>query len=218
MFTGIIESIGTISHISKNSNSSSLKIKPKYTTLLDDTKVGDSIATNGVCLTVTSLYPQYFTADVMSETMRVTTLSKLSVGELVNLERALKLSDRLGGHIVNGHVDGLGTISVITKECIATYITITADVSILKYIVNRGSVTIDGISLTVAELGDTFFKVSIIPHTGLETTLLGKKIGDAVNLENDVLAKYVERLLFFQKDHKKIQSSITEQFLRESVF
>lgn len=218
MFTGIIESTGTVLDILKNSSSSALKIKPKYHSLLEDTKIGDSIATNGVCLTVTKLYPEHFTADVMSETMRVTTLSKLSVGEIVNLERALKLNDRLGGHIVSGHVDGLGTVSCITKEDIATYFTITADVSILKYIVKRGSITIDGISLTVVDIKDTFFKVSIIPHTGLETTLLGKKIGDAVNLENDVIAKYVERLLFFEKYDTKMSNPITEQFLRENGF
>ena len=218
MFTGIIESIGIIENISKGANSSVLHIKPVSSHILEDTKIGDSIATNGVCLTVTSKDSSKFTADVMSETMRVTSLSKLTIGDKVNIERALALKDRLGGHIVSGHIDGIGHILEIKKEDISTWITIKSDKKILKYIIMRGSITIDGISLTVAELVDDCFKVSIIPHTASGTTLLSKKIGDIVNLENDVIAKYVEKLLLCREDSNDDSIIVTEQFLIENGF
>lgn len=216
MFTGIIESLGTIKKIHSGKKSSILTIQA-HKNILEDTKLGDSIATNGVCLTVIHINGSSFDADVMFETMKITTLSKLIVGDIVNLERALKLSDRLGGHIVSGHIDGIGTIIDMTKEDISTVITIQAPQSILKYIILRGSITIDGISLTVIEVSDHHFKVSIIPHTTQETNLSLKKTGDITNLENDILAKYVEKLLN-NNPISYTKTSITEEFLRENGF
>lgn len=191
MFTGLIEEIGTASEIS----SGKLKINAK--TVLEGTKIGDSIAVNGVCLTVTSLFTGGFTADVMQETLRRSNLGKLKNGDKVNLERAMAAEGRFGGHIVSGHIDGTGKISRIQKEGIATWFHIECADEILNLIVEKGSIAIDGISLTVAKLDENEFAVSIIPHTASETTLLSKKIGDIVNLENDIVGKYVKRLLPF---------------------
>ena len=191
MFTGLIEEVGTASEIS----SGKLKINAK--TVLEGTKIGDSIAVNGVCLTVTSLFTGGFTADVMQETLRRSNLGKLKNGDKVNLERAMPAEGRFGGHIVSGHIDGTGKISRIQKEGIATWFHIECADEILNLIVEKGSIAIDGISLTVAKLDENEFAVSIIPHTASETTLLSKKIGDIVNLENDIVGKYVKRLLPF---------------------
>ena len=191
MFTGLIEEVGTASEIS----SGKLKINAK--TVLEGTKIGDSIAVNGVCLTVTSLFTGGFTADVMQETLRRSNLGKLKNGDKVNLERAMAAEGRFGGHIVSGHIDGTGKISRIQKEGIATWFHIECADEILNLIVEKGSIAIHGISLTVAKLDENEFAVSIIPHTASETTLLSKKIGDIVNLENDIVGKYVKRLLPF---------------------
>ena len=188
MFTGIIEEIGTIRGIKRGNRSVVLEVQAKK--VLEDLHVGDSIATNGVCLTVISFANGSFCADVMPETMQRSNLGELHVGDRVNLERALTLNGRLGGHIVSGHVDGLGKIVGREKDENAIWIMISAPAELLRYIVDKGSITIDGISLT-----DTGFTVSIIPHTQDETTLVKKKIGDVVNLENDVIAKYVEKLM-----------------------
>ena len=198
MFTGIIEEIGIVKSIHHGSKSAVLEISASE--IMDDVKLGDSIAVNGVCLTVTSFNKNGFTADVMPETIRRSSLSELKPGSRVNLERALRLDTRLGGHIVSGHIDGTGTISSIKKEDNAVWVTIDTDSSMLKYIVEKGSIAIDGISLTVAYVDTSCFKVSIIPHTASETTLLTKKNGDKVNLENDIVGKYVEKLLAFQND------------------
>ena len=189
MFTGIIEEVGTATEISNGR----LRINAK--TVLEGTKIGDSIAVNGVCLTATSLLPNAFTADVMQETLRRSNLGKLKSGDKVNLERAMAADGRFGGHIVSGHIDGTGKISRIQKEGIATWFYIECADEILNLIVEKGSIAIDGISLTVAKLDENEFAVSIIPHTASETTLLSKKIGDIVNLENDIVGKYVQRLL-----------------------
>jgi len=191
MFTGLIEEVGTASEIS----SGKLKINAK--TVLEGTKIGDSIAVNGVCLTVTSLFTGGFTADVMQETLRRSNLGKLKNGDKVNLERAMAAEGRFGGHIVSGHIDGTGKITRIQKEGIATWFYIECSVEILALIVEKGSIAIDGISLTVAKLDENEFAVSIIPHTASETTLLSKNVGDIVNLENDIVGKYVKRLLSF---------------------
>ena len=163
--------------------------------VLAGTKIGDSIAVNGVCLTVTSLDDHFFTADVMAETVRRTNLGLLQSGSGVNLERAMAADGRFGGHIVSGHIDGTGKIVRIQKEENAVWVHIAASTDILNLIVEKGSIAIDGISLTVATVSDQEFAVSVIPHTGEETTLLTKKQGDIVNLENDILGKYVRRLL-----------------------
>ena len=191
MFTGIIEEVGIVRSINKGSLSAILDIS--CSKVLEDTKVGDSIAVNGVCLTVTSLEKTSFTADVMAETLRRSSLGELSKGSKVNLERAMQLNGRFGGHIVSGHIDGTGTIISTKKEGNATWVEVGTSPEILRFIIQKGSITIDGISLTVAKLTDKSFSVSIIPHTGSETTLLTKKIGSIVNLENDIVGKYVER-------------------------
>ena len=211
MFTGIIEELGVIQEIKKGSKSSKLLIKAK--------KVGDSICTNGVCLTVTDLKINSFEADIMAETLRRSNLGDLKVGSKVNLERALTLQSRLGGHIVSGHIDGTGEVISLVKEDNATWVTIKTTNDILRYIVLKGSITIDGISLTVAYVDDKSFKVSIIPHTAQETTLLNKTNGDTVNLECDVISKYVEKLMGLAPMDKCNESeSITEDFLKINGF
>lgn len=193
MFTGIVEEVGSVSHVISGGVSGEIGIKAR--TVLENTKIGDSIAVNGVCLTVTSLRPDGFTADVMPETLRRTNLGKLGSGDIVDLERAMAVDGRFGGHIVSGHIDGTGVISEMKKEGNAVWVKIKTADEILALIVEKGSITIDGISLTVAKLDSESFSVSIIPHTASETILLKKKAGDIVNLENDIVGKYVQRLL-----------------------
>lgn len=193
MFTGIIEEIGTVKKISLAGESGSLEISAEK--VLDGTKVGDSIAVNGACLTVTAMSGSSFTADIMAETARRSSLGSLSVGSGVNLERAMAADGRFGGHIVSGHIDGTGKITRMTREANAVWVHVSAGAEILRLIVEKGSVAIDGISLTVAKVSGSEFAVSVIPHTGAATTLLSKKPGDTVNLENDLIGKYVERLL-----------------------
>ena len=163
--------------------------------MLAGTRVGDSIAVNGVCLTVTRLLADGFTADVMAETLRRSNLGSLANGSRVNLERALAAGARFGGHIVSGHIDGTGTIIKRTAEGNAQWVHIGCGRQLLALIVEKGSIAIDGISLTVAALSENAFAVSVIPHTAGETTLLQKQVGDSVNLENDIVGKYVQRLL-----------------------
>ena len=193
MFTGIVEVKGTVGHISLAGISGSIAIKARK--VLEGTRIGDSIAVNGVCLTVVSLRPDGFTADVMAETIRRTSLGSCQPGDPVNLERAMAADGRFGGHIVAGHIDGVGTIRSAVPEGNAVWITIDAPPQILRYIVEKGSIAIDGISLTVAYVDESVFKVSVIPHTAAETTLLSKKAGDIVNLENDIVGKYIEKLM-----------------------
>ncbi|MGL5313741.1 MAG: riboflavin synthase [Peptostreptococcaceae bacterium] len=216
MFTGIIEEIGIIEKINNGVKSSKLIIRANK--VLEKTKIGDSICTNGVCLTVCSLNNNVFEADVMAETLRRSNLGNLKTGSKVNLERALTLETRMGGHIVSGHIDGIGEITSTTKEDNAVWVSVKASSEILKYIVEKGSIAIDGISLTVAYVDEEIFKVSIIPHTKDETILLSKEIHSTVNLECDVIGKYVEKLLGLQKKETKKQSSITESFLIENGF
>lgn len=190
MFTGIIEELGTIKDLSAGGS-----IRILADRVLEGTNIGDSIAVNGICLTVTELNGDGFTADVMPETLKRTSLSLLRRGDKVNLERAIAADGRFGGHIVSGHIDGTGTIREYKKDGNAVWVTIAAENDILRLVVEKGSIAIDGISLTVAEVTDTYFKVSIIPHTAGETTLLLKNTGDPVNLETDIVGKYVEKLL-----------------------
>jgi riboflavin synthase len=197
MFTGIVEEIGTVKSVSRKSHSSTMVISADK--VLTEMKVGDSINTNGVCLTVTSFTKNSFSVDIMPETFLRSGLSKLGTGDKVNMERALRLTDRLGGHIVNGHVDGTGKITRIWKEENAVWFNITADEGVLKYIVEKGSVALEGISLTVAHVDEHSFDVSIIPHTAQVTTLPGKHPGDSINIECDIVGKYVERLVSGEK-------------------
>ena len=207
MFTGLIEEIGCVRKITHGAASAVLHIKAYK--IMDDVKVGDSIAVNGVCLTATSVTSDGFTADVMAETLRRSSLGKLSPGSYVNLERAMAANGRFGGHIVSGHIDGTGTIRSFEKEDNAIWVTIEADKNILRFIVEKGSITIDGMSLTVAYVDNECFKVSIIPHTSSETTLTDKKVKDIVNLENDIVGKYVEKLLGIDSGVKKVDDKKT---------
>lgn len=220
LFTGLIEEIGEINSITKSTKSAQIAINAKY--VLDELKIGDSIAVNGVCLTVTNFSSNKFLVDVMPETLRRSNLGKLKRGSRVNLERAMRVGERLGGHIVSGHIDGTGHINSIKKEDIATWLTIEASSNILKYIILKGSVALDGVSLTVADVSESYFKVSIIPHTKEETTLLGKNIGDEINIECDLIGKYVEKLLKFndkyESESRDNESKITEDMLKQAGF
>ena len=213
MFTGIVEELGTVKYLSMQGQSGSIFIKAKK--VLENTKIGDSIAVNGICLTVTSMSPNGFTADVMAETVRRSSMATLKANDRVNLERAMAADGRFGGHIVSGHIDGIGVISNIQPEENAMWLTIEADKNILDLIVEKGSICIDGVSLTVAVITDKYFKVSIIPHTAEETILLLKKPGDMVNLENDILGKYVQKLLGLSNENKKKtnENAITMEML-----
>ena len=192
VFTGIVEECGTVLDVLKNGVSGSVQIQAS--TVLEGTKTGDSIAVNGVCLTVTKLTKSSFTADVMAETFRRTNLGNLGKNSRVNLERAMAADGRFGGHIVSGHIDGTGIISRIKKEGNAVWIYISAHQSILNLIVEKGSVAVDGISLTVAAVSDKEFAVSVIPHTRENPAHSGKNTGAVVNLENDIIGKYVQKL------------------------
>lgn len=193
MFTGIVEETGVVTDIKKGAKSCVLSVSANV--VLSDVKLGDSIAINGVCTTVTTVKGNIFTVDIMAETMRKTSFSNLKKGDRVNLERAMSANGRFGGHIVSGHIDGVGTIRSFVKEDNAVWVTIGASDEIMRYIVKKGSITIDGISLTVALVYKDAFAVSVIPHTAEETTLLSKHSGDAVNLECDIVGKYVEKFV-----------------------
>ena len=219
MFTGIIEEVGTIRSLDMGGSSGSIAIKAAK--VLEHTKIGDSIAVNGVCLTVTRLSSDGFWADVMAETVRRSSLGQLSTGDKVNLERAMAADGRFGGHIVSGHIDGTGRVESLVREENAVWVTISAGRNLLKYIVEKGSIAIDGISLTVAYVDDSVFKVSIIPHTGEETTLLKRQPGDRVNLETDIVGKYVEKLMTFKDEpaaDEKKGSGLTLEYLMENGF
>ncbi len=213
MFTGIVEEMGKIRHVALAGSSGQIAVQARK--VLEGTKIGDSIAVNGVCLTVTSLQPDGFTADIMAETCRRSNLGQGRQGEFVNLERAMAADGRFGGHIVSGHIDGTGVIRASKREENAVWITIGTKEDILRLIVEKGSVAIDGISLTVAKVEAGQFQVSVIPHTGEETTLLHKAVGAQVNLENDVVGKYVEKLLGIAHPEKTEESGLTMEFLRE---
>ncbi|MBM3437406.1 MAG: riboflavin synthase [Bacteroidetes bacterium] len=211
MFTGIIEETGKIISVNRGVRSAVLRIGAKK--ILTDIKTGDSISVNGVCLTVTSCDPGGFSADVAPETLGVTNLGSLIAGSKVNLERALTFNDRLGGHLVSGHVDGTGEISAVIRLDNAIMVSIKTDENLMKYIIHKGSVAVDGISLTVAELKRDGFVVSVIPHTALDTTLASKKKGDRVNLECDMIGKYVEK--FFNRENNSNDKGIGTAFLKE---
>ena len=199
MFTGIIEEIGIVKQLVPGKVSYRLTVSANK--VLEGTQVGDSIATNGICLTVTAIHGNNFDADVMAETVRRTNFSSLHAGSRVNLERALTPMSRLGGHIVSGHIEGQGTIAARRIDGIAMVVTIATEPKLLKYIIKKGSIAIDGISLTVTNVNDSGFSVSLIPHTAKETTLGFKDVGDSVNLETDIIGKYVEHMLSWNKKH-----------------
>lgn len=216
VFTGIVEEIGTVRHVLSGQLAGEIAIRAVR--VLEGTKVGDSVAVNGVCLTVTALSSDGFVADVMPETLRRSNLGQLRSGDKVDLERAMAADGRFGGHIVSGHIDGVGQIVEQRREGNAVWVRIQTAPEILRLIVEKGSIAIDGISLTVAAVSDTDFQVSIIPHTGSETVLLTKRPGDQVNLENDVIGKYVERLLQPKAADQTQASGITLEFLTANGF
>lgn len=213
MFTGIVEEVGTIKHIKRGQHSAILTIQAK--TVLEETRLGDSIAVNGICLTVTRLFPDGFSADAMHETLNRSSLARLTEGSMVNLERAMAANGRFGGHIVAGHVDGVGHIANIRKDDTAVWYTVHAGPEILRYVVEKGSVTIDGISLTVAAVDGDGFSVSTIPHTVAQTNLNQRRRGDSVNLETDVVGKYIEKLL---RPEPPEQNTLTKEMLLRCGF
>ncbi len=215
MFTGLIEETGIVKSVGWNHKSAVIRIMARR--VVEGLKTGDSISVNGACLTVVSFDGNSFAVEAMGETMNRTNLGDLKPDNAVNLERALRLGDRLGGHIVSGHIDGTGVILSFHKEDIATMVTLKADKDLLRYIIEKGSVAIDGISLTVVKVDDNSFSVGIIPHTSQETTLLKKRIDEKVNIECDMIGKYVEKIMLKGKPDE-IKSRIDEKFLMENGF
>ena len=217
MFTGIVEEIGKI--LSIKNGADFLDIEIEGDKVLDSIFLGDSIAVNGVCLTVTKFDKKNFTVDVMAETMRKSNLKFLKKNSLVNLERALTLNKPLGGHMVSGHIDGVGKIIDVKKEGIATIIYISSSKDILSYIVKKGSVALNGVSLTVVDVTEKYFSVSLIPHTKKETTLIYNKKGDEINIECDVIGKYIFKFLNSKENkEKEIKTNIDENFLNRYGF
>lgn len=216
MFTGLVEELGKVQAIAKSAKSVRLTIAGRK--VLEDVKLGDSIAVNGTCLTVVDYSHTWLTADVMPETVERTALSGLKIGDTVNLERTLRVGDRLGGHIVSGHIDGVGTILTKQTNDIAVVVRIEAGPEVMKYIVRKGSIAIDGISLTVVDYGPNWFTVSLIPHTAAMTTLGIKNSGDPVNLETDMIGKYVEKLLRLDSPQSSNKADISKEFLQQHGF
>lgn len=216
MFTGLIEEVGTVLSIAKSSKSAEITVKARH--VMQGIGLGDSISTNGVCLTVISFDHSKFTVDVMAETMRRSNLGKLSSNSEVNLERALRVGDRLGGHLVSGHIDGTGILEGYEKEDNAVWATISASPAILKYIIRKGSVALDGVSLTVAYVDNAAFKVSIIPHTKDMTTILRKNIGDEINIECDMIGKYIEKFVRSEENETASKKVIDVDFLSKHGF
>jgi len=224
MFTGIIEELGTVRGIDRGHRSARLTVAGQA--VLADVKTGDSIAVNGVCLTVVSFDRETFRADVMAETLARTNLGELRAGDRVNLERAVRLGDRMGGHLVSGHIDSVGTLRSRREVDIAIVLEVAAPEAVLRYLVPKGSVAIDGVSLTVIDVDSQGFSVSLIPHTAGMTTLGLKQAGGRVNLEGDIIGKYVERLAapHFLKDgsgsalKKAGGDSLTLDFLADHGF
>jgi riboflavin synthase len=211
MFTGIIEELGGVKALRRDAGAARLTISASA--VLDGTIVGDSICVNGVCLTVIDLNKNVFSADIAVETLKVTNLGELRIGDKVNLERALRLSARIGGHLVSGHIDSIGHIRGKREEGNGWRISIDAPESILRYIIKKGSIAIDGISLTVADVDKRGFSIAMIPHTGKLTTLGFKSAGATVNLEVDIIGKYVERLL-----SGRLESGVRLDLLKRNEF
>ena len=216
MFTGIVEEIGEVISVKSGVKSSVLEIRGNF--VFEDLKAGDSVAVNGVCLTAASLKKNAFTADVMSETLKRSSLKNIKPGALVNLERAMAASGRFGGHMVFGHIDGTGEIVNITREDNAVWFTVKTSEKIMSFIIEKGSIAVDGISLTVAKLEDKQFSVSIIPHTVKSTVLFTKGIGSQVNLENDMAGKYIEKFLQNKMNNDHSKSGVTVSMLEKAGF
>ena len=213
MFTGIVEEMGAITVMNKSLAGAKLTILASI--VMGDLKIGDSVSVNGICLTVVSKSERDFSVEASPETLSVTTLGSFAVGMPVNLERAMKLNERIGGHLVAGHVDGVGRIRSRQQDANAIILTIDAPPEILRYCVAKGSVTVDGISLTINAISEQGFSVAIIPHTAKVTTLGLKQVHDPVNLESDLIGKYVERLLQERSQLAKPAISIDTEYLQK---
>lgn len=213
MFTGIVEEMGAVTSMDKTLAGTRMTILAS--TVMGDLKIGDSVSVNGTCLTVVTKGERDFVVEVSPETLSVTTLGHLTAGAPVNLERAMRLNERVGGHLVAGHVDGVGTIRNRHQEGNAILFTIEAPSEILRYCVAKGSITVDGISLTINDVADHSFSVAIIPHTAKVTTLGLKQINDTVNLESDLIGKYVERLLQERSQLPKSTPIIDKDYLQK---
>jgi riboflavin synthase len=211
MFTGIIEEMGTVKALRREAGAARLSLSAA--TVLEGTALGDSISVNGVCLTVVELGKNEFSADVAVETLRVTNLGELKAGARVNLERALQLSARIGGHLVSGHVDAVGRLREKRDEGNGWRIFFDAPETVLRYVIKKGSIAIDGVSLTVADVDRAGFSIAMIPHTARLTTLGFKTTGDSVNLESDIIGKYVERLL-----PGRAEGNVTLDLLKKNGF
>ena len=216
MFTGIIEEIGTVQSIKRSQSSLTLEIAGSV--IFDDLKIGDSVAVNGVCLTATTIGSGRFTADVMPESVKMTTLLQVSTGSKVNLERAMAANGRFGGHVVAGHVDGQGTITGKDHVGNSIVFRITTDSDILYYVIYKGSITVDGASLTVSKVGPSWFEISIIPHTIGNTTLQYASIGTTVNLETDIFGRYIEHFMKGPKEAPCKQGNVTMDTLLSNGF
>lgn len=211
MFTGIIEELGKIKRVEPIQGGKRLFIS--CNTILEDLKSNDSVSVNGVCLTAVNIEPNGFWSEAVGETLKKTTLADVKINEQVNLERAMKLNDRLGGHIVQGHVNGIGTINQITKQGENYFIEVNIPTELSKYTISEGSISVDGISLTIAKLIENKVGISIIPHTWRNTILQNKKIGDKVNIETDFIAKYIEKLLLTKEN--KVEEKFTDDWFRK---
>lgn len=216
MFTGIIEQTGKVKNIRKKGSQANVTIQFQET--ISGLTLGESIAVNGVCLTVVSVGKDHFTADISEETLKRTNLRELKPNDVVNLEQALKIGERLGGHLVSGHIDGTGRISIKRKKGDDILLTVDAPEKIMKYVVEKGSIAVEGISLTVASCNEKSFIISIIPHTEACTNLKWKKIGDTVNLENDIVGKYVEKVANFKSKNNENKSKLSKEFLAAHGF
>ena len=216
MFTGLVEEKGIVKNLQRGTKSAALTISGQK--IFDDLAIGDSVAVNGVCLTVTEIAGQTFKVDVMNETLLRSSLGNLVSGSYVNLERAMAANGRFGGHIVSGHIDGVGVIKNIRPDDIAVRYVISADPQIMQYIVQKGSVALDGISLTVSNVWQDSFEVSVIPHTAKSTILSEKTVGSLLNIENDIIGKYIKRFLTTEDKKEQNSSGITEEFLLRNGF
>jgi len=217
LFTGLVEEIGKITEIRRTGDA--MKLTIEVGNILADVSLGDSIAVNGICLTVTKYTSSSFTVDVMPETFYRTNLKETAIGALVNAERAMTPNKRFGGHFVAGHIDGTAQLVNKKKKENAVYLTFKADLELTKYMIPKGSIAIDGISLTLVDVEDDFFSVSIIPHTLNETTLTFKQIGHTVNIEVDMLGKYIEKFINrFNESKSSSKSKISENLLKENGF
>jgi len=217
MFTGLVEEMGEV--IGLETGDLSLKITLRCKKVIEGAKLGDSIATNGTCLTATKIGDDYFQADIMHESVKRTNLKRLKIGDSVNLEKSITLATPLGGHLVTGDVDGEGMISSIYSDGIAKIYVVKIEPRLMKYVVEKGRITLDGASLTVVDFGDDFLSVSLIPHTQEMITLGSKSVGDYINVETDLIGKYVERMMTFKdKTVTEKKSNITEGFLAENGF